>query len=258
MNSTLKGFARSLLPRAVKPRRILTGPLRGHRMVTSWYDYPAGILGKTEAPLLEWLFAAIQPRETWLDIGAHYGYTALAMSDRVGTSGRVFAFEPMLATAGHLYQTRSIGALHNVYVVPFALGNPERDIEIQHLPSTRGMIDSTLSGDLSEMLIVARFDAIWPNLAGANRKIDGVKIDVQGMELSVLRGMSKTLAEYRPKLVIELHRGVERQSVLALLADLGYPEPAIPIEPVPGETAPRYLDDHSYAFTPVLAHASAH
>jgi hypothetical protein len=34
------------------------------------------------------------------DIGAHYGYTAIALCKLVGPSRRVFAFEPMLKTAG--------------------------------------------------------------------------------------------------------------------------------------------------------------
>ncbi len=219
-------------------------------MVTSWHDYPAALLGTTEGRLLDWLFAAIAPGETWLDVGAHYGYTAIAMSHQVGRQGRVFAFEPMLTTAGHLYTTRSIGSLSNLYVVPFALGNPEHHLEIQHLPSTRGMIDSSVVGALSEMLVVAHFDSIWPGLAGPNRRIDGVKIDVQGMEIDVVRGMANTLAEQRPKLVIELHRGVDRQTILKLLTDIGYTNPATPVEPAPGETRPQYHDDRSYAFTP--------
>jgi FkbM family methyltransferase len=219
-------------------------------MVTSWHDYPAGILGKTEAGLLEWLFRSVCPGETWLDIGAHYGYTSLAMSELVKDAGRVFAFEPMIATAGHLNETRAIGDLRNLSVIPFALGCPAGHIEIQHLPTTRGMIDSGLRGAPSEMLIVADFDSVWPGICGGDPTIHGVKIDVQGMELFVLRGMREALSEYRPKLVIELHHGVDRRGVLELLAACGYTKPATAIDPVPGEAAPRYLDDHSYAFVP--------
>ena len=46
----VKEALRKLLPRTVKPHRILAGPLRGQWIVTSWHDYPAAILGYTEAP----------------------------------------------------------------------------------------------------------------------------------------------------------------------------------------------------------------
>ena len=90
---------RPWLPRRLGAHRVLTGPLRGVRLVTSWHDYPAGIAGLTERPLIAWFQTHVKPGTTWLDIGAHYGYTAVALSRLVGEAGRVFAFEPMLATA---------------------------------------------------------------------------------------------------------------------------------------------------------------
>src|SRR5438552_7816781 len=111
-----KAQLRRLMPRAVRPHRILWGRLRGFRIVTSWHDYPAAILGRTERPLLDWFEEHVKPGETWLDVGAHYGYTAIALSRLVGPLGRVFAFEPMLGTAGHLARTRAINGLRQLTV----------------------------------------------------------------------------------------------------------------------------------------------
>jgi FkbM family methyltransferase len=244
----LKSAVRSLLPRTVKPHRILGGRLSGLRMVTSWHDYPAGILGKTEPALIEWLFRSSCPGETWLDIGAHYGYTSLAMCELVRSSGRVFAFEPMIATAGHLYKTRTIAGLGNLSIIPLALGDPASALEIHRLPATRGMIDSGLPGAPSEMFMVACFDSVWPGICTGDSRIHGVKIDVQGMELAVLRGMANSLAGQKPKLVVELHSGVDRAVFLDLLAGIGYRRPGVALDPAPGETSPQYLDDRSYAF----------
>jgi len=46
------------------------------------------------------------------------------------------------------------------------------------------------------------------------QQIDGVKIDVQGMELDVLSGMKRLLKTYTPKLIVELHPGVDRDALL--------------------------------------------
>src|SRR5207245_188128 len=137
----LKERMRRLLPRRVRPHRILSGPLRGLRIVTSWHDYPAAILGRTERPLLKWFERHVRLQETWLDVGAHYGYTAIALSRRVGSSGRVFAFEPMAVTSGHLAATRTVNRLRQLIVIPLALGDPET-IALGQLPAVRGMIDS--------------------------------------------------------------------------------------------------------------------
>jgi len=248
MSAPIKETIRKILPRTISRHRIIGGPLRGLTIVTSWHDYPAAILGRTETPLVYWFSNHARPGETWLDIGAHFGYTALALARLVGPSGRVFAFEPMVSTAGCLAQTRQMNQFANLTVVPIGLGQPE-SFESCTLPVTRGMADSTLTAATwHERINVARLDWLWPRICGEHSKIHGVKIDVQGMENDTIRGMAGLLKTFGPKLVIEFHRGVDRKAILSRLRDLGYRNPGEPIEPTAGETAPAYLDDRSYAF----------
>ncbi len=203
MNRRLKEKIRQLMPRGLRAHRIAGGPLRGSRIVTSWHDYPGAILGRTEKPLLEWFGKNVKSGETWLDIGAHYGYTALALSQLVGVRGRVFAFEPMLNTAGSIAKTSQLNHLSQLTVVPMGLSNCE-DLEIDRLQSVRGMLGKVLTelaeggnqGSASQRddvfvttFLSARFDWLWPRIAAGDAHIDGVKIDVQGMEIQVLKGM---------------------------------------------------------------------
>jgi FkbM family methyltransferase len=245
-----KAALRRLLSRRVKDHRVLFGHLRGARLVTSWHDYPGGLLGRTEKPLLEWFNRNVGASETWLDVGAHYGYTAIALSRLVGDTGRVFAFEPVLATAGCIARTRELNQLHNLTVVPFALdggGNPRT----AELPTTRGMADSTIAREgWSERILTVSLDALWPSLCGGYSRVDGIKIDVQGMELAALLGMREILSRQRPKLVVELHTGVDRRAILELLLSCGYAADYQPIEP---SASAKLLDDHSYAFRPHLS-----
>jgi FkbM family methyltransferase len=243
---------RALLPRTIRPRRILAGPLRGAWIVTSWHDYPAGLTGRTERALLDWFTENVHPQETWLDIGAHYGYTTIALGRLVGPRGRVFTFEPVPATAGCVDQGRALNDLAQVVVVPVGLGNVET-MEFKRLALTRGMADSTMPEPASSWFVnagIARFDWLWPAINGGNGAIHGVKIDVQGMELETLDGMRDALTRWRPRIVLELHAGVSRDAVLSLLRALGYSSEAVAIEPARGERTPQFLDNHSYAFHP--------
>lgn len=269
MNASYKWVLRHLLPGAIRARRILAGPLRGYRIVTSWHDYPAAITGRTERPLLDWFAKNVRPGETWLDIGAHYGYTAIALSRLVGARGRVFAFEPMISTAGYVTQTRELNKFAQLIVLPLGLASPEA-LEMVQLPVTRGMVDSTLAqaedrrpvperGEgmkdegrttLHEMIMVARLDWLWPRVCGKCEQMDGVKIDVQGMELEALRGMLGILSKWKPKLVVEVHVDADRAGLLGAIESAGYVRRGVPIEPVAGEIEPLYVDDHSYAFFP--------
>jgi FkbM family methyltransferase len=245
----IRPLVRSWLPKTLRPHTILTGPLRGQRMVTSWHDYPAGIVGITERPLLSWLAANVKAGETWLDVGAHYGYTALALSRLVGRTGRVFAFEPMLTTVDRLEETRKLNGLSHLTVVPRGLGSPDT-VATLNLPSTRGMADRTLTGVDSapaESIEIARLDWLWPQISGSNDVVHGIKIDVQGMEMDALSGMRALLERQKPSLVVELHYGVDRDAFRALLESIGYETAATPIETEPSQDG-QLRDNCSYAF----------
>jgi FkbM family methyltransferase len=250
-----KRLVRSLFPTKVSPHRVLGGPLRGARIVTSWHDYPAAILGKTERELLGWFQQNVKAGETWLDVGAHYGYTALALCRLVGPSGRVFAFEPMLRTAASVTETRRVNAAQQLTVIPMGLGAPEQDLAGIELPVERGMADSTIRNNgWSEALLVTSLDWLWPRISGPNARIHGVKIDVQGMEIHALRGMLETLRANRPRLVVELHHGVDRQEFRNVLREAGYPTDGVPLEHE--ARAAEYLDNCSYAFQPEVEKAA--
>ena len=248
----IKHLIRSVLPRRVRPRQIVAGPMQGSTLVTSWHDYPAGLLGRTERPLLEWFARHARPGETWIDVGAYCGYTAFALARLVGPAGRVFSFEPVATTAHCVAQGRMLNGLNQVTVLPVGLSATET-LEMRRLGITHGMADATLPPAAAEAVVdvpLVRFDWIWPLVHRGNPAIHGVKIDVQGMELEALAGMLESLNQWRPHVVVELHPGVSRERVVAVMADAGYSREAIAVEPVQGEETPLFIDDRSYAFYP--------
>ena len=229
--------------------RIWTGPLAGAQIVTSWRDYPAAILGYGEKALTQHLLERAKVGETWLDVGAHYGYTSLALCRAVAAGGRVFAFEPSLSTVGCLARTRAVNDLRGWTICPFAL-NAAPALTPQEMPRSRGMIDSQLTpeqGDGAERFFAVGFDSIWPSICGGREEVDGVKIDVQGMEIMVIEGMLGMLTRRRPMLILEVHAGVSRKRLRELLARAGYRPDASPIE----HDAPSFDDEGgnaSYVF----------
>ena len=250
MLASIKESLRLFLPRRVKALRIRGGPLAGRLICTSWHDYPGAIRGDTETPLLEWFARHVQAGETWLDVGAHYGYTAIALAERVGRSGRVFAFEPVATTAQCIERTRDFNRLSQLIVVPLGLTAAADADTVQtcRLPLHRGMADSTFSGHASSASIrVAAFDPLWASLSGGNPHVHGVKIDVQGMEDRVLAGMAGMLRVFQPKLVVEFHSGVSASAILDFLVSCGYDRCPEPLEPGASEIRP----DKSYAFAAI-------
>lgn len=217
-------------------------------MVTSWHENFTGLVGRTEPDVIAWFDANAHPGETWLDIGANYGYTALRLAGLVGSSGRVFAFEPKLSTAGYLSQTMALNGLSQVTIVPAGLNTPD-SIEIQrfHTCGSMAVGAGCVHGAL-ETVMIAKLDWLWPRICGGNQRVDGVKIDVQGMELGVLRGMEEILARDTPRLIVELHHGVDRAELVDLLEGCGYDRRATAVFHAQDESLER--DNFSYAFTP--------
>jgi FkbM family methyltransferase len=230
---------------------VLSGPLRGLRIVTSWHDYPAAIFGYTERKLTDWLMQHAAPGETWLDVGANCGYTSLALCRKVGPSGRVYAFEPALTTAACLERTGRANRFDQLVTIPFALDDSPSPTVLR-FATDRGMIDSQMvtdDPDVIAQIVSVGLDAIWEGIAPADPTVHGIKIDVQGMELQALRGMEQTLARYRPRLVLEIHPGVPRDEILSLVERCGYRTGPTPID----DSLGAFLDPQSnanYVFLP--------
>jgi len=131
-----------------------------------------------------------------------------------------------------------------------ALGNCA-DMASESLYTVNGMVDSTLSDTtgFKESFMVSSFDWLWPRISGPDSRIDGVKIDVQGMEIQLLNGMADTLKRYCPKLLVEIHKGVSRSDLLDVITSIGYLPRGYAVEPLPGESEPIYADDRTYLFT---------
>lgn len=148
----------------------------------------------------------------------------------------MFAFEPLLTTVGYLAATRSVNQLAQLTVVPFAVGDSE-EITPVSVRTRKGMAQPKgMEGEGSwvDTIYCVALDKIWNRLCGSDETISGVKMDVEGMEIEVLKGMIGILRKHRPKLVIEVHssRGVHLASLASLLREAGYDGEGRPIETI--------------------------
>jgi FkbM family methyltransferase len=228
----------------VRPWPILTGPLQGARLCTSPRAYPRGVLGLAERPLLAWIAQHVKAGQTWVDAGAYTGYTTIALARAVGPSGRVVAFEPMPSIAGQLAETIRINRLPQASAICLALDDSP-GVQLTRTATYHAMADRETPARADDPIIASiALDACWPALG--DPRIDGVKMDVNGSELAALRGMAELLRRDRPVLVLEVHRGVDRGTLLHDLAGSGYRLTSS----IDGGEAAELRDDHSYVFSP--------
>jgi FkbM family methyltransferase len=156
-----------------------------------------GTTGGWEQLIFEAIHPFVEPNATVLDIGAHVGYAALLFAEWVGPPGRVVCFEPVPNNVTQLL--RNLGA--NGYqgrtiVVPSAVSE-EASLRSFYDDdgSNSGMGSLGARGSRSPSRQVHTI-AIDDWLAATDvPEIALTKIDVEGAEALVVRGMAKSLAE---------------------------------------------------------------
>ena len=138
-----------------------------------------------------------------IDVGANVGALTLPAARRVGPQGRVLALEAAPRIADLLANTVRLNGLDWVEVRQFAAG--EADGTLRFNLSAQTTHNSVLvPNDFTETIDIPsrRLDT----LLGPRERVDLVKIDVEGAELQVWRGMQRIVAD-NPDIAIILEFG---------------------------------------------------
>jgi len=203
-------------------------------------------LGDFEAAEIRELCSYARPGSTAIDVGANVGIVAIPLALAVGDMGMVIACEPVAANAERLRENVQLNDLRHVVVREVALGEVDGET-VLHLGtdpafhSTAEVLAPFRTGE-SIRVRCRTLDDVWSDQG--RPEVSVVKIDVEGAELTVLKGARQLLAEWRPVLLLESH-DEHRQEVVAWLGELGYR----PVHPrrfaawnylfLPDEPAPR-------------------
>ncbi|MCC7101423.1 MAG: FkbM family methyltransferase [Rubrivivax sp.] len=159
-----------------------------------------------------------------VEVGANAGYLTVPLARMVGTSGRVVAFEPQPAIHRLLCANVALNGLPQVDCVHAAVGAGEDVVEVP-------VIDPAVGGNFGAVSLVdvvdgARTAAVplvsLDRACGGLERLDVVKIDVEGMELEVLKGARELIGRFRPVLVPENDRASRSAELVAHLLSLDY------------------------------------
>jgi FkbM family methyltransferase len=164
-----------------------------------------------------WCLQRIKPGMRVFDCGAHHGQMTVLFSKAVGSAGHVCAWEALPENAVVIERNCLLNHCGNVTIYPYAIGSTERYLEFAENGG------NALPGKERSIYTVS-LDC-FPHLCS---RVDFIKIDVEGAELSVLSGAIATLRSFRPFLDIELHlstfsdRAAETRQITTILEDVGY------------------------------------
>jgi FkbM family methyltransferase len=162
------------------------------------------LYGSYEPYLASVLAAAARKDTAVIDVGANFGLHALPLAARVGPFGRVFAFEPDPDNFAILTRNAARNGLRNVTAHRCALADRAGTAQLFQSRDNRGNlslfaanVEGRESGDGTAVPLATGDDM----LRELDLPVSLVKLDVEGAEPAVLRGLAGVL-ERNPEAVL--------------------------------------------------------
>lgn len=142
-----------------------------------------------------------------LDCGGCWGDTAIFFSKEVGETGKVFSFEFIPSNIEVFKNNLNLNPnlKDRVTLVPKPLGLTSGN-ELFYIDNGPG---SRLSSDKISDLTVATINIDDFFAEYTPEKIDFIKMDIEGSELSALKGAIDVISKFRPKLAISIYHGMD-------------------------------------------------
>lgn len=144
------------------------------------------------------------------DVGANVGIFSVLSLSKIGEGGLVCAFEPEETNFQCLKRTKQINNFQNLEIEAMCVGEKSG---IQWFDRRGGAFSGRLTdhvapdaGNLVPVSVVSLDDYVFKP---GGRAPDLVKIDVEGNELKVVKGMERLLIQRRPMIVLELHASLD-------------------------------------------------
>jgi len=219
----------------VKSPKIDTIEVNGYKLQVMIND-PLGtssellMFRKHEPVTTEIVSKTLQKGMICLDIGGNIGYYVLLESKIVENEGRVVAIEPSPENFRYLMNNLQLSKTSNVEAFNIAVGNVEgtTNFLIYKGASNSGMViqegqKPAWPGTIIQVPI-RTIDSLLTDMG--LKKIDFVRMDVEGYEDRVIDGMKNTLQSSKPIIQIEMHASImgneNTKKLLNRLQQIGY------------------------------------
>jgi len=145
---------------------------------------------------------------TCLDVGGNIGYYTMLESKIVGDNGKVIAIEPSPPNFKYLKKNLDMQESSNVKAYNFAAGDKDGEVNFLVYKESNGSFTipdgekTDLPGDIIRVPS-KQLDSFLDEIS--IDKVDFVRMDVEGYESHIIKGMKKTIEKFKPMFQIEVH-----------------------------------------------------
>lgn len=210
------------LPDTISIATINDGPIKGFRMGLNLRAEKSYWLGVWETDIQRIFQDEVKEGMVVYDTGAHIGYFSLLFSKLCGKTGKVFSFEPDPDIFERLNQNIGLNNAKNIFPCRLAVSDKKGKcfFEKMKVHSRGHLLDGV--ADAREAIEVETETLDNFVFERKNSPPHIVKIDVEGAEGNVLRGMNRLLSLIKPLVVCEVHNYESAQEVFEVLSKNNY------------------------------------
>lgn len=151
-----------------------------------------------------------EPGDHVIDAGGCWGDTALYFAHKSGSSGKVYSFEFLEDNLRIFHKNLSLNEslAKNIQVIQNPVWSKSgEDVAIAaNGPGTHISHDGASDKNLLKFKTVSIDDLV---ASGSIEKADFIKMDIEGAELSALKGAEQTIRRFKPKLAITVYHSLK-------------------------------------------------
>ena len=187
--------------------------IHNYRMKLDLYDLGISralmFFGSREEDHKYVLEQVLKPGMTVLDLGANIGYYALMECKLVGPKGFVYAIEPHPTNFAMLKENIKLNKMENRVEMHQMGGSDKTSVECLYGSNKSNLHTFCLGEGGSEGLNMIEVSTMTvPDFCKGKKKIDLIRMDIEGFEVEVFRGMLDALddSEFNPSILFETHK----------------------------------------------------
>jgi FkbM family methyltransferase len=179
---------------------------------------------KTPEPIVtKMLIDSLKQKKVFVDVGTHIGYYTCLVGKYL-KEGKVYGFEVNRHAFEICKKNVNLNNLKNVEIFNLAVSNKNGSIEIPEIDYPFPGFSIKNNFKKSNYVNSISLDSFFKN----KKNPDVIKIDVEGAELLVLKGMQNLLKNGNPIIFLELHGGrldnfnTNSWEIISFLKNKGY------------------------------------
>lgn len=185
----------------------------------------------SEIRLAKWLVLNLTKNQTFIDVGAHFGYFTLLAAHLIGDGGKVAALEPSPNNFELLKMNTK--AIKNIQIHPLAASQQKEIITFYEFPPAYSEYNTLNAMQFENEdwfkqqqpkpieVQATTLDSFFQT-TGLHPNV--IKMDIEGAEIKALKGMRHHLTFAQPNIIIEfsLLNQADHQEAVKYLQEFGY------------------------------------